>query len=297
MLAVALAGAAPDCAVHLAAEIAFQRDPDRIRAVNVEGHARLPGRVRLPEPCDARPTSPRWTPPCRGRARNARSRDGRDCLTAARTMLRRPAPRTPSATGVRRARCVGEKLSGSDAQPTEVACQPTGGAPAVLARPSRRFAGSLGDCGTASVTSTAPAGRSRRREAPRTGCPPPACGSRIVGQSGGSVLRRGRVDGRAGSFRGRRGSRGRDHLQSPATSEPITRDVRAEPRPPCAWAPRRLDPLWLAAAGRDGDPAAASPARRLDAARWTSASWSWIASLVSRAEEGVPDAVAQLPAR
>jgi nucleoside-diphosphate-sugar epimerase len=40
-LRAALAEAAPDCVIHLAAEIATQRDPERIRNVNVEGTRRL----------------------------------------------------------------------------------------------------------------------------------------------------------------------------------------------------------------------------------------------------------------
>jgi nucleoside-diphosphate-sugar epimerase len=40
-LGVAVAGAAPECVVHLAAEIASQRSAERIRAVNVEGTRRL----------------------------------------------------------------------------------------------------------------------------------------------------------------------------------------------------------------------------------------------------------------
>jgi nucleoside-diphosphate-sugar epimerase len=40
-LTAAVAGAQPECVVHLAAEIASQRDEDRIREVNVEGTRRL----------------------------------------------------------------------------------------------------------------------------------------------------------------------------------------------------------------------------------------------------------------
>jgi nucleoside-diphosphate-sugar epimerase len=40
-LAEALAGAGPDCVVHLAAEIASQRSERKVRAVNVDGTARL----------------------------------------------------------------------------------------------------------------------------------------------------------------------------------------------------------------------------------------------------------------
>ncbi len=40
-LAAALAAAAPDCVIHLAAEIASQRNAERIRAVNVDGTRRL----------------------------------------------------------------------------------------------------------------------------------------------------------------------------------------------------------------------------------------------------------------
>jgi nucleoside-diphosphate-sugar epimerase len=40
-LGAAVAGAAPECVVHLAAEIASQRSAERIRAVNVEGTRRL----------------------------------------------------------------------------------------------------------------------------------------------------------------------------------------------------------------------------------------------------------------
>jgi nucleoside-diphosphate-sugar epimerase len=40
-LVAAVVGAAPDCVIHLAAEIASQRDEDKIRATNIEGTRRL----------------------------------------------------------------------------------------------------------------------------------------------------------------------------------------------------------------------------------------------------------------
>jgi nucleoside-diphosphate-sugar epimerase len=43
LLREALAAAAPDCVIHLAAEIASQRDASKIHAVNVEGTSRLIG--------------------------------------------------------------------------------------------------------------------------------------------------------------------------------------------------------------------------------------------------------------
>ena len=47
----AVSEASPECVLHLAAEIATQRDPRKIEDVNVEGTRRLHGTRRLGRPC------------------------------------------------------------------------------------------------------------------------------------------------------------------------------------------------------------------------------------------------------